>query len=395
MLPPEKIFLVPSGYNFRAVLAFCRALAEAGHAPALVAAGADDPVFQTRFARSVVFTRTTRSLELPDFATAIAAARARSGATRCVLAPTSEYLVRWALRQRDDLAALGCDLPLPGERVYLQVTDKASFTAFCCDRGLPVPAELSSPSSLPCVAKPRWNVAPEGTSLYPWLLRTREDLHRFARESQTSHFFFQEWVHGRSLYLFFHLPRSGRATVFSQENLAQQPGGKSVLLARVARLHEDAGLVQRWEAALRAAGFHGLVMLELRQRADGDCVLIEANPRLWGPLQLCVDACPPLLRAYIEEHVGRAPAARPTGAIRSTGRYGWSGGFAAGRPAWHGEAPRPGWLERLRYLAADVYLRRDSWRQFLREHRAEGARSVPAAAKNSPAPARLHDVPSP
>lgn len=369
MSHPEKIFLVPSGYNFRAVLAFCRALEQAGHVPAVVACTAEDPIFNTRFAAAVVFTRAGRSLEVDDFAAAVAAARAGRGATRCVLAPASEYLVRWALRHRGELAAAGCELPLPDEAAYLRVTDKASFTAFCRQRGLPVPEERPDASRLPCVAKPRWNVAPDGTSLYPWLLRTREEVLRFECETQPEHFFFQEWVDGRSLYLFFHLPRRGRATVFSQENLAQQPGGKSVLLARVARLHEDAREVAFWEDALRAAGFHGVVMLELRQRDDGECVLIEANPRLWGPLQLCADACPPLLRGYIDEHLGCAVTARPAGAIRSRGLYCWSGGFAAGDPVWHGTKPRRGWLARLRYAAADVYLRPDSWRQFLHEWR--------------------------
>lgn len=369
MWRPEKTFLVPSGYNFRAVLAFCRALEQAGHAPAVVACTDDDPIFRTRFAGAVVFTRTGRTLNVDDFAEASAAARSRSGASRCVLAPASEFLVRWALQHCEKLAAAHCDLPLPDKATYLRVTDKASFTTFCQARGLPVPRELASAAHLPCVAKPRWNVAPDGTSLYPWLLRTREDRLRFERETQPEHFFFQEWVEGRSVYLFFHLPREGRATMFSQENLAQQPGGKSVLLARAARLHEDVREVAFWEDALRAAGFHGVVMLELRQRDDGECVLIEANPRLWGPLQLCVDACPSLLRGYIEEHLGRSPTARAVGPTRPHAAYLWSGGFAAGEPVWHGKTQQRTWLARLRHGAADVYLRADSWRQFLHEHR--------------------------
>lgn len=392
MWRPEKIFLVPSGYNFRAVLAFCRALEQAGHTPAVVACTKDDPIFRTRFRDAVVFTRANRSLEVADFTAAATAARKRTGATQCVLAPASEYMVRWALQQRDALAAAHCELPLPDEATYLRVTDKGSFTVFCHERGLPVPGELATGAHLPCVAKPRWNVAPDGTSLYPWLLRTREDLLRFERETQPEHFFFQEWVEGRSLYLLFHLPRRGRATVFSQENLAQQPGGKSVLLARAARLHEDAREVAFWEDALRATGFYGVAMLELRQRDDGECVLIEANPRLWGPLQLCVDACPPLLRGYVEEHLGRSPAARPAGAIRTRAAYLWSGGFAAGEPVWHGAAPRRGWLARLRHAADDVYLRADSWRQFMHEHRrashTDAGRSV--SEKTDPTPASLN-----
>lgn len=384
-MPPEKIFLVPSGYNFRAVLAFCRALEQAGHTPAIVACTAEDPVFRTRFARTVVFTRKGRSLEVGDFAAAAAAARGESGAARCVLAPASEYFVRWALRHREALAVAGCELPLPDEAAYLRVTDKASFTAFCRARGLPVPGELGAPTSLPCVAKPRWNVAPDGRSLYPWLLRTPEDRAKFAAGARAGDFFFQEWIEGRSFYLHFHLPREGSATVYSQENLAQQPGGKSVLLARSALLHATPEAV-RWEAALRAAGFHGVVMLELRQRR-GEYVLIEANPRLWGPLQLCVDGCPALLRGYIEAHVGVSPSARPARAPRSGVTYLWSGGLPAGAAVWHVPAPRFPGLTLLRHGGADVYLRADAWRQFFHEHLpAKTAATRPLACELKPAP---------
>lgn len=377
---PHPIFLVPSGYNFRAVLAFCRALRQAGQAPAVIACTGEDPIFRTNFASNVVFTRSSLQLDVADFAAAASAVRAQPGAARCVLAPASEFLVRWALRHRAALAAAGCDLPLPDEATYLRVSDKESFTAFCRERGLPVPVELSSPPQLPCVAKPRWNVAPDGSSLYPWLLRTPDDLTRFTAEARTGDFFFQEWVEGRSFYLLLHLPKDGVTTRYSQENLAQQPGGKSILLARAARMHVTAE-VARWEAALRAAGFHGLVMLELRQRG-AEFVLIEANPRLWGPLQLCVDGCPALLQHYIAEHTGHALPAASAVPERRSANYLWSGGLpSSGRPVWHGTAPLLPRLTLLRHAASDVYLRADSWRQFLHEHRLPPTESADLPAK--------------
>lgn len=362
-------FLVPSGYNFRAVLAFCRALRAAGQTPAIVACTSDDPIFRTEFAREVVYTRASRHLELPGMAAAAMAARIRASADRVVLAPTSEFLVRWALRHRQELAGFGCDLPLPAEATYLRVTDKSLFTEFCRGRGLPVPAELPrvlTPADLPAVAKPRWNVAPDGRSLYPWLLRTAEDLARFYLETQPEEYFFQEWVEGRSFYLLFHMPREGQPTIYSQENLAQQPGGKSIVLARSAKLHlrSEAG---RWADALRAAGFFGLVMIEVRERR-GEYVLIEANPRLWGPLQLCVDGAPELLRRYIAEYTG-VPMPVTIGPRPGPVHYLWWGGAESAAPVWHGRTP---WFPRFtlwRHLRSDVFLRPDSWSHFFHERK--------------------------
>lgn len=381
MLHPERVFLVPSGYNFRAVLAFCRALEAARCPPAIIACTAGDPVFRTRYARYVVHTRTQQNLLLEDFAIACQAARVAHGANRVVLAPASEYLVRWALSRRTELAATGCDLPLPDKQTYLRVTEKQSFTAFCRELGLLVPAELAGPEHLPCVAKPRWNVSPDGRSLYPWLLRDPAELARFKSEARRSDFFFQEWVEGKSYYLLYHIPRHGVATAYSQENLAQQPGGKSVLFARTARLHETPE-AERWEQALRAAGFHGVVMVELRQRGS-QYVMIEANPRLWGPLQLCVDGCPALLRNYLAEHLGLQGS--PTMRRRASVAYGWSGGWGPSAPVWHGGQPRFPRGRRLRYLASDVYLRPDSWRQFLFEHFPLFARAARPAGGKRPA----------
>ncbi|MBI5767163.1 MAG: hypothetical protein HZA93_05160 [Verrucomicrobia bacterium] len=371
MTAPSRVFLVPSGYNFRAVLAFCRALRLARLPIAIVACTRDDPIFRTRYARNVVYLRPGHKLDVVQFAAATALARSHTGAARCVLAPASEYLVRWALQHRTALESAGCDLPLPDAATYFRVTEKASLTSFCRGFGLPVPAEIpeASPATLPCVAKPRWNVAPDGRSLYPWLLRTPADLARFAAEARPQDFFFQEWVEGRSFYLLFHLPAHGAATRYSQENLAQQPGGKSMVLARAADLHRtpEAG---RWEAMLRATGFHGLVMLELRQRGS-EFVLIEANPRLWGPLQLCVDGCPRLLANYLAEHTGTAPAPLAARPPRDLPHYLWLGGVIPGASlAWHVRPPGSGFLTLLRHCRSDVYLRPDSWRQFLHERRA-------------------------
>lgn len=363
----ERVFLVPSGYNFRAVLAFCRALRKAGLSPAILACTAADPIFRTRFAGDVVFTRSDKTLRVSDFSAATAATLARTGAKRCVLAPTAEYLVRWALQNRLALENAGCDLPLPDESAYFCVTEKAAFAKLCRSEGLPIPRELpiACEANLPCVAKPKWNVSPGGRSLTPRLLRTKDDLAAFVAEERIEDFFIQEWVEGTSFYLLFHLPKNGPAAIYSQQNLAQQVGGKSIVLAHSAALHLGPEAA-KWERALRVARFHGLVMIEVRQRGS-EYVMIEANPRLWGPLQLCVDACPRLLMSYIAEFSQVVSPRAKKGFRDRSATYTWIGGVGAGRVDWHPTCPPFPRLSLWRHLYADVYLRRDSWRQFFHE----------------------------
>src|SRR5690606_28310251 len=97
----------------------------------------------------------------------------------------------------------------------------------------------ASAAHLPLVAKPKTNVSADGCSLYPQLLLTRDELERFQAASDELEYFFQEFVRGDSVYLLFYIPRSGAdAIVWSQRNLLQQPGGKSMICASPATLHE-------------------------------------------------------------------------------------------------------------------------------------------------------------
>lgn len=373
-LPPTKAFLVFSGFNLRAVVAFCRALQRAGRGFRIIACTPSDPIFTTSWRSAVAATREREALDWDDIARCIRQASDSQGIKAWFIAPSSEFFIRWALERREMLAASGCSLPLPDRAVYLMVSDKRPFSEFCRRRGLRVPAEFPTPEAagLPCVAKPVANVTSAGTSLYPWLLRTPEDLAKFrAATPSPGEYFFQEWVEGESVYLLLHLDRQGPSVRFSQRNLAQQPGGKSVVLAEPAMFHLTAE-ANDWEDALRAAGFFGLVMVELRVAPACRSVLIEANPRLWGPLQLTVDCCPPLLEAYFDDILGPLPRSRPPASPTGKTAYLWWGGAretwgTGGSLTWHMPPPKRARWKLLRRIFSDVYLRRDTFLWFWRE----------------------------
>jgi predicted ATP-grasp superfamily ATP-dependent carboligase len=106
---------------------------------------------------------------------------------------------------------------------------------------------------------------------------------------------------------------------FAHRRLREKPpaGGVSVLRESIPL---DAERLQRVEALLEALDFEGPVMAEFR--TDGkDCWLIELNARLWGSLQLAVDAGVDFPRLLLASTLGETTSA-PMG-YRSGTRLRW------------------------------------------------------------------------
>ena len=194
------------------------------------------------------------------------------------------------------------------------------------------------------------------------------DLAAFLRSEQTADFYFEEYLTGESYYLLHYLWQDGRVTSFSQQNLLQQAGGKSIVLARPAQLHRQP-VAESYVRVLRQLGFWGLAMIEVIRRGD-EFVFIELNPRFWGPLQLTVDAGAGILEAFVADQLGRPEFGSQARA--GDAPYLWLNGLLANRragkqPRWH--VPPPAHPKRflLRHLTHDIYLRRDTLGLFAHE----------------------------
>lgn len=370
-----KTFLVFSGGNDRAVLGFLRALRLCGERARIVARTPQDRILRTLYRRDVKWIRPGHELSLDIFSDCIRRVRAATGDGALVVLPSTEYFNTFLLRHRREIEAMRCEIPLVDAALYARLTGKLSATAFFASAGLAIPREapVSDGIELPVVAKPRRNVSATGQSLYPHLLENRGQLETFRRACDAGDYFFQEYVRGDSLYLLFYLSRTGRHDfLWSQRNLLQQPDGKSMLLADRSNFHRSE-VAERIVRALRDADFHGIGMVEII-RTPGRDVFIEMNPRIWGPVQFCLDQRQPLVQAFIGEALTGDPL-HYAGArtARSRKRYFWLGGvletLRSGRqPVWH--TPRQRLLPAvLRNLACDVYLRSDSWRCFLHDLR--------------------------
>ena len=352
-----------SGHNHRAVVALARWALLTRVPLHLVGAGARDPVALTDHGAHVFVQRESTALDLGEIRAWIATLRERHGYERVVIAPSTEFFNRFLLRHRREIEAAGGIVPLVDERLYARVSDKLAFAELCASVGIAVPAVFGQlPTQGSFVAKPRRYLGAAGRQLKPRLVRDDEDREAFLRTEELDDYFFQEWVEGESLYLLAHLTRDGRATLSAQQNLMQQAGGGSIVLARAHDFHLEPD-AQPYLKLLRDIGFFGLVMIEVRRCArSGRAVMIEANPRMWGPQQFMLDRGVDPFTPLFAEHGVEVP--RPWHSAEPGRFYFWSGGLAAmhGDCTFHQYSAEQFVADYAAIAVADLFARPDSHR---------------------------------
>jgi hypothetical protein len=299
--PHHRIFLLFSGFNPRAVLAIGRLFLDL-HIPFfIVAYGKHDPIWKSEL-RSVV--RFSRISPLLDESLMTSVASLLPADCRAVICPTSEFLNLFLLESREFLEEK-YELAMPDREIYERLTHKAPFlqwmSAYEAFKQPETLENTPNASDIPFVAKPFVNVR-HGKTLYPALVLNGEDFDVFHANCDAGDYFFQEYVEGQSIYFCIYISADGESAGFVQRNLCQQPGGKSIIWAEHAPgcyESESRMLVQ----ALLDIKYTGWVMIECIER-EGQLFAIEANPRLWGPLQLAIDVCPRMAELFIEDQVG-------------------------------------------------------------------------------------------
>jgi predicted ATP-grasp superfamily ATP-dependent carboligase len=189
----------------------------------------------------------------------------------------------------------------PSAHAYESVTDKhallsrAERVGIAVPRGLLVeprecPQELSE-LAFPVVVKSRrsrWLENGRWRSGEARIARDRADLERELSRPHAG-MLVQEYVpgHGEGIFL---LSRAGRTLVrFAHRRIREKPptGGVSVLRESI---QPDPDLLAASEALLADLEWTGVAMIEFRRDPSGRAVLMELNPRLWGSLQLAIDA---------------------------------------------------------------------------------------------------------
>lgn len=281
-----------SGFNQRAVVAFIRTLEQKNIAYSIIAKSDEDSIFLSQYASKVVSVRASVKLDLDDIKNQLGKVAAKTGKQNFFLVPSAEAFNRFLLTNRTTLEALHCIIPLVDEPLYASVSDKKSFGSLCNNHGITIPAEFqfnaSLPLPLPLVAKPVSYFGANGSISTPVLVADEAEWKNFLAAKNPSDFYYQQFIGGKSFYLLYYFSKNGQVTKMSQENLLQQHEGKSIIAAKSSTLehHPISGL---YEKMLLSIGFFGLIMIELKEYQE-KFYMIEANPRLWGPSQLFVDA---------------------------------------------------------------------------------------------------------
>ncbi len=363
--------LIFSGWNHRAIIAFCRFCKKNDASFFIVAKDASDPILLSEYRSNVLKIRNDATLKI-SFFQEVWSDLSNKGENRIVLMPTTEYLNRFYLSNRNELENIGYVIPLCDSKLYDTISDKAEFEMLCIANHISTPVEYSevSKENLPFVVKPRNYFFKGGVNVTekPKLIMNEVDFEKLG-DVDLNNYYCQEFVGGEAFYLLYYFAKDGTYSIYSQINLAQQHDGLSIVAAESANYHEDTRTEAFTQMFLKC-GFHGLVMVEVRD-FKGKFYMIEANPRFWGPSQLILDSGMNLFCRFakdfglikIEEKVNYKPGVK----------YSWFGGvvetsFLKKDIAYHNNYTADDYVKNLyQWLQADVYKREDTMKVFENE----------------------------
>lgn len=286
-----KPLLIFSGANDRAIIAFCRYAENVKIEYAIVASGDDDLIFLTEYKSKIISTRKENFLSIEIILQNVEAVRLKFSVSKVFILPSTEYLNRFLLENQILLNSNNITFGLCSNELYQKISDKYDFGLLCNNYGIKSPKEFKNkPDVFPYVIKPKkyFNSKSQVNSK-PAIIRTIKEEQDVLLNKKKGDFYFQEYIGGKSIYLLYYFSKNGTFSVYSQENLIQQHNGGSMILCKSSNYHQDTNLRNNFTKLFLNEGFIGLVMIEVKLYKN-QYYMIEANPRLWGPSQLILDA---------------------------------------------------------------------------------------------------------
>lgn len=290
--------LIFSGYNPRAIIAFCRVATEYNLDFDIIASSNTDEILKTDYLKNVKLVRNTKNIDIVVISKII---DSYNGKPLFIL-PSTEYLNRILISHKKLLNNKNVSFGLVESDIYQLISDKMQFNELCKKYEIAVPLEYESiPNVIPFVIKPKTYFSCNGSIFTPQLIFNKNDLDTYLLTKNIEDFYFQEYVTGDSVYLLFYFTKEGNYSVFSQQNYIQQPNGGSILFAKSSN-HFTNPIVDKFTKMFKDINFNGLVMVELRYTNE-NWVMIEANPRVWGPSQLILDSGMDLLDLFLFDNL--------------------------------------------------------------------------------------------
>lgn len=232
-----------------------------------------------------------------------------------ILLPIADESIRPVLEHRDRFGQTR--VPFPPLDAWLRISDKAAVLEDALHHGIAVPRQYvltagSEPPSdipFPVVVKPaRSVVSGSGTrsKLGVSHARDRSALLRIITELPAEAFplLLQQRIVGSGIGVFVLLASGEPLAAFAHRRILEKPpsGGVSACSESVPLAP---ALLEQSVALLRRFGWEGAAMVEYKQdRATGTPYLMEVNGRLWGSLQLAIDAGVDFPRLLVENALG-------------------------------------------------------------------------------------------
>ena len=362
--------LISSGANDRAVISFCRYALQKEIPIYIVANGDSDFILHTIYKKFVIDIRVKNKLDIIAVLSYCESIKKHIDDS-ILIVPSTEYLNRFLLENRKILSENNIQIGLCKKEVYDKISDKYLFNQVCIEEGILVPEEYESvPDFYPFVIKPKRYCIDSNTILEkPALIYNSIDFEKYSMNKDLSDYYYQEYVQGKSYYLLYYIFKNGEYSVYSQENLIQQENGGSMILCKSALIHEDL-ISQDFANLFIKINFSGLVMVEVKLYKN-KFYMIEANPRLWGPSQLILDASMNLFDCFAFEN--KLISNIPKHQYREYQWYFWSGGLVQNQQikkdiSYHNFDDTMFLKNYSIFLNNEIYLKQDTINIYLKEN---------------------------
>lgn len=293
----KSVLIIFSGYNQRAIITLCR-VCNKHNIPFFIVSSNNDSIDNTIYKNNIIYRRKDNDINIELF---INIGEKIEEYNNLILIPSSEYLNRFLLENRAALSRLRYYVPLVDKNIYENISDKYKFGVICKNYGLNTPLNLKKNeiTKFPVVIKSRNYLNSKNKIISPIIAADKVQLNNALEKYEHNDYYIQEFIDGESYYILLYFSKDNNIVAYSQQNLLQQDEGKSILMAVGAKIH-NSEISKNYEKLLREMNYYGLIMIELRKK-NNEYYMIEANPRLWGPSQLFVDADVPILEFFLRD----------------------------------------------------------------------------------------------
>ena len=134
--------------------------------------------------------RKNDELVLPDILKNIKTVQEKIKSNKYIIAPSTEALNRFLLKNKNKFEKYYCEIPLVSEDLYETISDKYKFYKLCLQSDIWVPKEYVdiTKAKLPYVAKPKKYFLENGSVHSPLLIFNKEDQKSFVKYFKTSDF---------------------------------------------------------------------------------------------------------------------------------------------------------------------------------------------------------------